>query len=220
MSSGNWPNKEQTLTMPFFFSLAFMARPGSGDSAPTLSMVASVVASVSGLMTGGLHFFLRSNSVSTIGPKGKTGDCARQRIRGRIRRWGTPDGGHVMQPMGGVVGLRRILSGASWMSSSYDKEEATLVSRGVSSRGSPTYDVPPRAPNALRPNAVYTPEAAGPVKAPQPAQMPSASKLVPEPQKPLTVLQAIIYTPGSANNGFDLSTLKPPPCLRNLTSGK
>src|SRR3569833_3011228 len=126
-----------------------LARPAGGDAndptkqALTLSMGASVVANVSGLMTGGLHLFQRSNTLSTIGPKNKAGEYERQKIKDQIRRFGPGDpnnGAHMMQPVSGAADLRRMLSDASLISSSYTKEEgATLVGRSC-----PTNDIKPR----------------------------------------------------------------------------
>jgi len=191
-------------------------------------MVASVVSNVSGLMTGGLYLFLRSNTLSTIGPKKKLGDGERTRRKQQIRRFRPGDGGaHMMHSANTDYDLRRMLSDASLISSSaYDKEEeATLVGRG-----SPVYGMPQsKRPNPLRSNATYPLEDL--VKVPQPARTGSSGSSrgkspysgVPVPEtKPLTVLPATIYTPGQTakTNRFDFSTLKPPPSIRNLTVGR
>jgi len=222
---------------PFFYVLAFPDDADANDptnQALTLSMVASVVANVSGLMTGGLHLFLRSNTLSTIGPKNKAGEYERQKIKDQIRRFGPGDpnnGAHMMQPVSGAADLRRMLSDASLISSSYTKEEeATLVGRS-----SPTYDILPRRPNPLRSNAVYPLEtlaAKAPEPIPQILRAPSSASSRKgaysafsgnqgEPSKPITVLPATIYTPGSSSkNRFDFSTLKPPPSIKNLAVGR
>jgi len=192
-------------------------------------MVASVVSNVSGLMTGGLYLFLRSNTLSTIGPKKKLGGGERTRIKQQIRRFRPGDGhggAHMMHSANTDYDLRRMLSDASLISSAaYDKEEdATLVGRG-----SPVYDMPqPKRPNPLRSNATYPLENL--VKAPQLVRMGSSGSsrgkspygVMPSADnKPLTVLPATIYTPGPAKNkGFDFSTLKPPPSIKNLAVGK
>ncbi|RYP67193.1 hypothetical protein DL769_005825 [Monosporascus sp. CRB-8-3] len=51
-------------------------------------MVSSVVANVSGLMTGGLYLFLRSSTISIIGPKDRIGDYSCQKIKQNIRHRG------------------------------------------------------------------------------------------------------------------------------------
>ena len=250
---------KQTLIIPFFFSLGF--RPSTRDqdnwnSAITLSMVASVVANVSGLMTGGLHLFLRSNNISAIGPRHKAGEYERRRIKGSIRRYGSsePDfAGHMMGPVGSGTDLRRMLSDASLISGTV--QEVKEEEAGVMSSRSPataTYVIAQQPPNPLRSNA-FLPRlntadaaAAASVRTPEPAQM-SASEVVPEsavssapsaastrntassPEntKSLLLLPATTYAPGSiktfmagSNGRFDLSSLKPPPSMNNLTTGR
>ncbi|RYP17794.1 hypothetical protein DL767_009949 [Monosporascus sp. MG133] len=61
---------------------------GGGGTSLTLGMVSSVVANVSGLMTGGLYLFLRSSTISTIGPKDKIGDYTCQKMKQNIRHRG------------------------------------------------------------------------------------------------------------------------------------
>jgi len=77
--------------MPFLAVLAFTNQRETMNTALQLSMVASVVSNVSGLMTGGLHLFFRSNTLSTIGPKCKeAGGCTeveRQNFKRGIRIW-------------------------------------------------------------------------------------------------------------------------------------
>lgn len=214
-------------------------------------MVASVVAGVSGLMTGGLHLFLRSTTISTIGPRGKAGEYERHRMKDRIRRYGgsEPDfQGHMMGPVGSGTDLRRMLSDASLISGTvHDRKEdeaGVLANRGLS----PSYDISSGRPNPLRSNAYYpvnmTSDSATAVsiQAPEPAQMSSASvfsssamsttstrkiSFSPTTTKSLVLLPATTYMPGSAkmisasNNGrYDMSSLKPPPSMNNLTAGR
>lgn len=72
---------------PFFFVVGFLKTEwGEGPaSALNLSMIAGVVASVTGLMTGGLHLFLRSSSISTIGPRDKLEEQERAMLKNKIR---------------------------------------------------------------------------------------------------------------------------------------
>ena len=73
--------------VPFFVSLSFSnPMDGGGNSSLTLATVASVVANVSGVLTGGLYLFLRSSTITTIGPKDKIPDYERQKFKGSIRR--------------------------------------------------------------------------------------------------------------------------------------
>ncbi|KAL1889421.1 hypothetical protein Sste5346_008905 [Sporothrix stenoceras] len=240
-----------TLIMPFFFSLAFQYEQDDGGQAITLSMVASVVAGVSGLMTGGLHLFLRSTTISTIGPRGKAGEYERYRMKDRIRRYGgsEPDfQGHMMGPVGRGTDLRRMLSDASLISGTVrdrkEEEAGVLVNRNLS----PSYEISPRRPNPLRSNAFYPMDmtsdsaTAVSIQAPEPVQMSSASvfsssamsaastrkvPFSPATTKSLVLLPATTYMPGSVriisanNNGrYDMSSLKPPPSINNLTAGR
>ncbi|CAK7233392.1 hypothetical protein SBRCBS47491_008592 [Sporothrix bragantina] len=239
-----------TLIMPFFFSLGFQDQRDEGSNALTLSMVSSVVAGVSGLMTGGLHLFLRSTTISTIGPRGKAGEYERYRIKDSIRRYNgsEPDfQGHMMGPVGSGADLRRMLSDASLISNgAYDRkeEEAGVVSnRGIA----PAYNVSPRRPNPLRSNAFYPTDVASDsatavsIQAPEPVQISSASIMTssavsttsmrkmpfsPATTKSLLLLPATTYMPGSVrmistqNGRYDMSSLKPPPSMNNLTAGR
>ncbi|CAK7209165.1 hypothetical protein SCUCBS95973_000358 [Sporothrix curviconia] len=212
-----------TLIMPFFFSLGFQDQQDDGGNALTLSMVSSVVAGVSGLMTGGLHLFLRSTTISTIGPRGKAGEHERYRIKDSIRRYNgsEPDfQGHMMGPVGSGTDLRRMLSDASLIrGGAYDRkeEEAGVTSnRGAASAA---YNASPRRPNPLRSNAFYPVNMASDsatavsIQAPEAVQMSSASivsssaaptvsarktPFSPATTKSLLLLPATTYMPGSA----------------------
>ncbi|KAI8947927.1 hypothetical protein F4801DRAFT_486215 [Xylaria longipes] len=92
-----------TLMIPFFGYLSF-GNPfeNGGDTGLTLSMVSTVVANVTGLMTGGLYLFLRSSTISSIPPKNKLDEYERQRIKYQI---GTPSANdtdfnsHIVKPV-------------------------------------------------------------------------------------------------------------------------
>jgi len=76
---------KQALMTPFFsyvsFGNPFLDRSHLG---PTLSMVATVVANVTGLMTGGLYLFLRSSTISPISPKNKLEEYEHQQPKYQI----------------------------------------------------------------------------------------------------------------------------------------
>lgn len=108
------------FVIPFFFALAFKHRTKSHNGPQTLqlSMVASVAANLSGLLTGGLYLFIKSNTLSTIRPRFKEGGHDGQRIRPAIRRFSShasgPDfNGHILQPVSGPGTLRRTESDSS-----------------------------------------------------------------------------------------------------------
>ncbi len=200
---------------------------GQGNTnALTLSMVASVVANVSGLTTGGLYLFLKSNTLSTIGPRDKVGEYERQKMKSQIRRYGAGQGGgnsHMMHQMARPANLRRMDSGASLISN--DKaEEATLV--GTRS-DSPTFGS--LNPNPLRSNAVFP--TATILRPPEPAQVATTSSAnngghmrkrsyslfptnAPSMKSSVSLLPATTYSPNS--NQADLDNLKPPPSMGNL----
>lgn len=226
----------QSFMIPFFFMLAFsdQSDPNNGMQTLTLAMVGSVAASVSGLMTGGLYLFLKSNTLSTIGPKNKAGEYERQRIKHTIRRAasGDPDyNDHMMQPVGGPGSLRRMASDASLISNEKE-EEAALNARG-SPIASSRYDS--RQPNPLRSNAVF-PSVRMP-QTPEPAQMSSTSGIGhmrkrsyslfpnnPSTKSSVTLLPSTTYSPNANYKARDaqaaLDALKPPPSIRNLAMGR
>ncbi|KAI1108984.1 hypothetical protein F5Y14DRAFT_54522 [Nemania sp. NC0429] len=89
------------LMIPFFVYLSFgNSLENGGDTGLTLSMVATVVANVTGLLTGGLYLFLRSNTGSTIAPKTKMDEYERQQItyQNRISK-DTDSNSHIMKPI-------------------------------------------------------------------------------------------------------------------------
>ncbi|KAJ0159912.1 hypothetical protein CTA2_8900 [Colletotrichum tanaceti] len=207
-----------TLLVPFFFNLSFTEQRSATGESLTLSMIASVVANVSGLMTGGLHLFLRSNTLSTIGPR-QSGKCEsdRKKLKAGIRVYSGDDEyeNHMMNPVGQTRSLRRMDSTDSLMP---EKEEEARIE---SPSGSPTYA------NPLRSNAVWQP-ARSPVKTPEPAQVstyqvPKAHarkrsySLFPSEQqnnntKSITLLPAKTYAPGARIPDEDgMMLLRPPP---------
>lgn len=229
----------QTFMLPFFYCLAFPDNSGSdGGQTITLAMVASVVANVSGVMTGGLYLFLKSDTLSTIGPRDKVGEYERQRLKHTIRRYGSRnsdrDGDeedHVIGRASGPGSLRRMDSEMSLISNEKDHEAGTAprASRTssitlVSQRLNPLRS---NGLNPLRSNAIYPP-----VSIPQPAQMSSASighmrkrsynifPSVTSSKSPVTLLPATTYAPHSNARSKDVESaadaLKPPPSIRNL----
>ncbi|OIW29899.1 hypothetical protein CONLIGDRAFT_575252 [Coniochaeta ligniaria NRRL 30616] len=226
-----------TFMIPFFFMLAFtdQSDPGNGMQTLTLAMVGSVAASVSGLMTGGLYLFLKSNTLSTIGPKNKAGEYERQRIKHTIRRAvsGDPDyNDHMMQPVRGPGSLRRMASDSSLISN--EKEEEAVLDAPGSPTASSRYDS--RQPNPLRSNAVYL--SARMPQTPEPAQMSSTSGIghmrkrsyslfpnnSPSTKSSVTLLPSTTYSPNTNPRARDaqaaLDALKPPPSIHNLAMGR
>ncbi|KAL0944056.1 uncharacterized protein CTRU02_201943 [Colletotrichum truncatum] len=208
-----------SLLIPFFFNLSFTEQRGANGQALTLSMIASVVANVSGLMTGGLHLFLRSNTLSTIGPRDKW-ESERNKLKAGIRVW-APNGdgdyeNHMMNPVGRARSRPRTDSTDSLVP---EKEEEARIE---SPSGSPTYA------NPLRQHAVYPKPAPSPVRVPEPAQVSTyqapktharkrSYSLFPAENnnntKSITLLPATTYSPTSKANDDDVFFLRPPPSI-------
>ncbi|KAK1964295.1 hypothetical protein LY78DRAFT_160262 [Colletotrichum sublineola] len=209
-----------TLLTPFFFNLSFSEQRGATGQALTLSMIASVVANVSGLMTGGLHLFLRSNTLSTIGPRqSEKWESERNKLKAGIRVYSSGDDyeNHMMNPVGRAQSLRRMDSTDSLVP---EKEEEARIE---SPSGSPTYASP------LRSNAVWQP-VRSPPRTPEPVQVPAyqipkaharkrSYSLFPTEQqnnntKSITLLPAKTYTPGARTfEEDDIMFLQPPPSI-------
>ncbi|KAI0024503.1 hypothetical protein F4780DRAFT_604646 [Xylariomycetidae sp. FL0641] len=149
------------LMVPFFVYLTF-SNPfdNDGDSGLTLSMIATVVANVTGLMTGGLHLFLRSRTTFSIGPSGKMVDYERQQLKYKIRMQSpseTDFNSHILQP----VAAPRPIPTTGSQESLVEYEKDIDVERGPIGVAAD--------PNPLRSNAVYhTPFEP---RAPEPAQL-------------------------------------------------
>ncbi|KAL5594799.1 hypothetical protein BROUX41_001708 [Berkeleyomyces rouxiae] len=54
------------LFVPFFYSIGVQGNHSSNDTAVQLSLVSAVVANISGILTGGLHLYLRSKFNTTM----------------------------------------------------------------------------------------------------------------------------------------------------------
>lgn len=226
--------------IPFFFMLAFgdMSDPSNGMETLTLSMVASVAASVSGLMTGGLYLFLKSNTLSTIGPNNKAGEYERERIKHTIRRAasGDPDNNdHTAQPVRAPGDLPGMDSDSNIINNEMDDDDKTVV-LGIpgSPAASSRYDS--RNPKPSISNAVY-PRTTIP-QAPEAAQLPSTSGIGhtrkrsyslfpnnrPSAKSSATLLPSTAYSPSANPRSRDaqaaLDSLKPPPSLRNIGMGR
>ncbi|KAI0471957.1 hypothetical protein GGR56DRAFT_99796 [Xylariaceae sp. FL0804] len=138
------------MMVPFFIYLTFYSGTDTnGNTGLTLSMIATVVANVTGLMTGGLYLFLRSNTISTIGPRDKLAEYERQRLKYQIRMPGPGDpdfDSHMLQPVPGAQTLQKTSSQQSLISNEKDIEA-----------DAPSWDQ--EDPNPLRSNAVFSPPA-------------------------------------------------------------
>ncbi|KAI1466424.1 uncharacterized protein F4812DRAFT_78632 [Daldinia caldariorum] len=231
------------LIVPFFISLTFSnPMEDSGSSGLTLSMISTVVANVSGLTTGGLHLFLRSNSIATIGSSSKLGEYERQKLKLQYEAEAANSmdfNGHILKPVSGPVSFSKTGSEESLIG-----EKSDAMERGMSpySMDSPMYS--PMKPNPLRSNAVFgTPNFSFP-RAPEPVQVsaipsanshsrkPSASyKLFPNKNQNNTTSVALLPSttynsnpqPTFTINGLppdDVDDfLQPPPSIRTSWGG-
>ncbi|RWA04154.1 hypothetical protein EKO27_g10951 [Xylaria grammica] len=100
-----------TLMIPFFSYLSF-GNPfeNNGDTGLTLSMVSTVVANVTGLMTGGLYLFLRSSTISSISPKNKFDEYESQQMKFQMRMPSPSDtdfNSHITKPVTAPQRFRR-----------------------------------------------------------------------------------------------------------------
>jgi hypothetical protein len=190
-------------------------------------MVASVVANVSGLMNGGLYLFLKSSTMSTIGPRDKVGEYENRRARYKITRHDSndPDGedgfdSHLMNPVTGPRSLRRVDSEASLITA--EKEEEAMDGRSIHSASVKNGR---RSPDSFRSNRLVSAVTSVLMpKAPEPARIPSAFagahtrkrsySLFPRntigSKASMLLLPSTTYSPGDA--------LKPPPSMANLAN--
>ncbi|KAK6849849.1 hypothetical protein PG995_013682 [Apiospora arundinis] len=160
------------LMIPFFLCLT-VSTPSSGDSdmTLTLSMISTVVSNISGLVTGGLHLFLRSNTISTIGPRDKQAEYERQKLKHKIRGPSPSDNyfsSQIEKPVGGPRTLKQAESQENLVPADRDVEEAAIEPQP------PSY-FNFTQPNPLRSHAVYTPPPNEP-RAPEPAQLPASQE--------------------------------------------
>ncbi|KAH8840677.1 hypothetical protein MCOR27_005609 [Pyricularia oryzae] len=211
------------LVIPFFQQLAFEdQRSTSFSGLPlTLSMVASVVTEVSGLMTGGLYLFLRSNTLSAIGSKlSEKEDTGRERFKNSIQVRGSDD----EQDDSGITspnGLRRMDSDASIISH-YSKDEEAGNMRSNQTYASPMpsnddFPKPPEPSYATRTSRRF--KASSIFSAMRPLSTRSNNApLLPattySPNAPVTNTNSTAVKP----HRFDFSALKPPPSMKNLHS--
>ncbi|KAK4148625.1 hypothetical protein C8A00DRAFT_38800 [Chaetomidium leptoderma] len=215
--------------VPFFFVNGFkLSRGPNNSTALTLAMVASVVSNVSGLMTGGLYLFLKSSTLSTIGPRDKVGEYENRRGRYKVRHESNdPDdddddagfGSHMTNPVTNPRGLRRVDSEASLIMD--EKEEEAMDGRSIRS----IFTKNGRRTDSIRSNKLVSAVASVLLpRAPEPARVPSSLagshmrkrsySLFPRntvaSKSSMLLLPATTYAPVSA--------LKPPPSMANLAN--
>ncbi|EAA31862.3 hypothetical protein GE21DRAFT_7316 [Neurospora crassa] len=193
----------EAFMIPYFYVIAF---DGQRRHALNLSMVTTVVANISGLMTGGLYLFLKSNTISTIGPKNKDADYENRREgynkTERYESGGLDFDSHIMRPVTSPGQVRRMGSNASLLRTAKDKAE--------NSPTTPTFLF--RAPTI--PQHAQTPSAASHMR----KESYSLFPIRPPTTRPCaTPLPSITYAP-AASQSADADTLKPPPSMGFLAA--
>ncbi|KAK3952489.1 hypothetical protein QBC32DRAFT_370227 [Pseudoneurospora amorphoporcata] len=194
----------EAFIIPYFYVIAF---DGQRRHALNLSMVAAVVANISGLMTGGLYLFLKSNTSSTIGPKNKDADYENRREgynkAERYASSGLDFDSHIMRPVTSPGKVRRMGSNASLMRTARDKEaENSPVTPTILFRA------------LTIPEPVQTPSVASHMR----KESYSLFPIRPPTARPsATLLPSTTYTPASSKLS-DADTLKPPPSMGCLAA--
>jgi hypothetical protein len=153
-------NSLKGFVIPWFVSLV----TGKGDL--KAAMIATVVVNLSGLISGLLQLFLRSNTATTsFGPRSSRG-----RKKHEIRIWGPNElvfNNHLMEPVGGPRSPPRELATRSESRSSlirFEKETGRPISLESLPR-SPPFEMltrynNPLASNAVEPKTLTNPESA------------------------------------------------------------
>ncbi|KAK3350926.1 hypothetical protein B0H65DRAFT_103990 [Neurospora tetraspora] len=197
----------EALMIPYFYVIAF---GGQRRHALNLSMVAAVVANISGLMTGGLYLFLKSNTISTIGPKNKDADYENRREgynkAERYDSGGLDFDSHIMRPVTSPGKVRRMGSNASLIRTTRDEEaEDSPVTPTILFR-TPTIPEPAQIPSTPSVASHMRKESYSLFPISPPTARPSAA-----------LLPSTTYTPASSKFS-DADTLKPPPSMGFLAA--
>lgn len=182
------------------------------------------MANVSGLMTGGLYLFLKSSTLSTIGPGDKVGEYQKRRAKYKVRResYDSDEDDQALRSVRKQAGLRRRSSEASL--DRYEKDEERGGRRPVSS----FYD---DGRDPLRSNAAFPLEPMPqPPKAARVSTVSSAFNHMrmrsyalfpggaPSVKSSLTLLPSTTYS--SNSNEVLSNNLRPPPSMRSLANGR
>lgn len=203
------------LMIPFFLALTVQMPGGGGDSdmTLTLSMISTVVANISGLLTGGLHLFLRSNTIATIAPRDKQAEYERQKLKYKIGG-PTPSeenfSNQINRPIDGPRILKRSPSEESFVLQDQAQEEAAIESPPQTAYGF-HFD----QPNPLRSHAVHAePEP----RAPEPAQLPSVQAPTGHARKPSASYSLFPNNPPAHTNTDSIALLLPTTYTPNDTA--
>ncbi|KAI3401050.1 hypothetical protein diail_759 [Diaporthe ilicicola] len=182
------------FVIPFFFSLTFLDQKKNLFQSLNLSMVASVVANVNGLMVAGLHLFLRSQNNASIGHNLGEHDHRKTKFESH-----QDDGGstHAMHAVNNSDRAR--------------SDSITTLLRAVDAEEGQSPSSPTFRPKVTIPQA---PEPTQPPPETSPSHMRKQSySLFPNnPFAPAAVLPATTYAPAAAKPSRD--TFRPPPIVK------
>ncbi|KAJ4414550.1 hypothetical protein N0V85_003111 [Neurospora sp. IMI 360204] len=190
----------EALMIPYFYVIAF---DGQKRHALNLSMVAAVVANISGLMTGGLYLFLKSNTISTIGPKNKDADYENRREgynkAERYESGGLDFDSHIMRPVTSPGKVRRMGSNTSLIRTARNEAAEDSPVTPIILFRTPTIPEPAQIPSTPSVASHMRKESYSLFPIRPPTARPSAA-----------LLPSTTYTPASPKFS-DVDTLKPPP---------
>ncbi|KAG6356950.1 hypothetical protein INS49_014825 [Diaporthe citri] len=183
--------------IPFFFSLTFLTEKKQIFQELNLSMVASVVANVNGLMVAGLHLFLRSQNNASIGHNLGEYEHHKTKFEPHEEDAGST---HALHPVNSTNDQNRVRS-----------DSITTLLRAVDAEEGQSPSSPTFRPKVTIPQA------------PEPTQAPSETSpshlrkqsysLFPNnPFAPAAVLPATTYAPAASKPLRD--TFRPPPIVK------
>ncbi|EEY18125.1 conserved hypothetical protein [Verticillium alfalfae VaMs.102] len=210
--------------IPFFYAIVFNDLRTAGSQPLNLSMIASVVANLSGLLTGGLHLFLRANCLATIGAREQC-EKDRRKLKEGIRVW---PGDYDYNSNAGSPSRSRAPERLD-SSVAYGKMEEERIE---SPTGTPTYDSrnAPRLPALRTPTVPSGPTIVEPTPPASTLQVikdqirKSTYSLFPRDSsgaRSFTLLPATTYSPNATtprgekfvDNDDDMQSLVPPPLV-------
>lgn len=220
LSSASVLTRKQAFIIPFFFSLTFLDQEKVIRDTINLSMVASVVSNVNGLMVAGLHLFHRSQSNCPIG--NNMGEYERKNYLydPRDRRDDYRGSNHSLRPVNGQNNQARGRSDSNTnLLHLPDAEAGSMVSpRSLASPKSygTTAARSPFSPKISIPSGPKYPEPTQPPSETSPSQIRKQSYSVFPQDTPTAaaagVLPATTYSPLTSKPARD--TWKPPPIVK------
>lgn len=193
----------QVLLLPYFYYVSFSQTMASDLYPAQLSMVATVVVNLSGIVTGGLYLFLRSSRFSPVGPRDYVNQDQERRTRLGIKIRRSSNSGYSAN--GFADQMQQPLS-PSWLyRNTTNNYEGTGVEKSEeerieSLRQMPTQGTVNVTSSPTRPQAVWTPTS------PQSGLGANLQANIPRPS--FSATQQALLSPATA-----AALLPPPPGL-------